>query len=324
MGNNTTSGVWRAGALLLLAVVSTACDMGQDPDPRVIAAAIDAQRPRSQSVDEGPMVVVAAFDAGPSAPAPAVETAPRSESPQRQELLIAVGRNATPTVDATLAHAFATACPDLAVNQVACGDRDAVELLMVARADFAVIGGQLSQREQHAGLRQTRIGVELFALATAPNSPVRSLSRTQVRQVLTGEVTHWQQLGFEGGAIVVVVPADRSMAERAARALIPGDTFASTAVAVASERHVADQILQHEGAIAIVRILDHPMEAGQKLLQIDWCPPTGEAFDYGTYPFGQPVQLITSGQPSGAGLRFLEFARGDDGRELFGRTLLLR
>lgn len=320
MGNNSTARSRRCAGLLLVAATAAAC-AGGDPDPRVVrrSLALRGDLPPAVETTASP-VVAAMFDVAFSAPAGETQPAGRQAQRDREAVIVAVGRNAAASADATVEQAFARTCADLAPSFVACPDRDAVELMMTGRVDLALLGGSLSAREQHAGLRQTRLGVELFALVVAPDFPADSLSRTQIRQLLAGEVADWQQLGYDRGPVVVVVPADPALAERAQRALILGDRFAAGAIRVGSDLHVADQLLQKRGAIGVVRITG-AMAIGQKLLQIDWTPPTVMAFDYGNYPYGVPLHLVTSGQPADAAMRFLEFARSDDGRELLGRTL---
>ncbi len=318
MSKNSTWGGRTGGGVALL--VLAGCAWGTDPDPREIAAS----RPAAKSAparDDAPVLVVSTIAAGDPSSAPLSETMARQQTVARRHLLVPIGQNAAHVIEAPVQQAFLGDCTDLASMFPGLTDRDVVETLMLGQADFGVIGGQLSVREQHAGLRQTQIGVELFAVAVAPGSPVRSLSPSQVRQIFTGQVNDWQQLGMAAGPIVPVAPADHDLAERAARAMIPGDDFAAGVVRVASERHVADQTLQHKGAIGIVRLCDQPMETDLKLVHIDWIPPSAESFAYGTYTFGLPVQLVTSGQPTGEALRFLEFARSEAGRTLLGKKL---
>lgn len=298
---------------------------GEDPDPRTISRELHAMAQPQMAAFPMPRVEVGEVMPGPSAP-PAM---PAGESLASQRsafaaMAVVVGQQASQVVDRAFFEAFAAHCGDVQGQPVPTMDRDAVELLMVGRADFGVIGGQLSSRETAAGLRQMRLGVELFALVMAPDAPVRSLTRQQVRQIFTAEVTHWAQLGLPGGHIVAVVPSDRLLAERAAKVLMPGDAFASTCLGVASERHVVDQLLREPGAIGVVRLGMGPLEAGQKLLQIDWNAPSLEGFECGNYPFGMPVTLVTSGQATGIALRFAEFAGGEEGQQLLGRSLLLR
>ena len=326
MGRKTTPG--QTAALVLLAMAGSACDSG-DPDPNAIAAAIDAERqPPADWNRPVPEVAEGSSDnpSNPSQPppVPSAETQIREDAPARPTTTIAVGIDAAHVLDPTVQRAVTQACPELAAKYAPCSDRDAVEVLMVGRAEFGVIGGPLSQREMEAGLGQTRIGIELFALAVAQDLPARSLSRAQVRQVLTGEVTRWEQFGYEGGEIIIFAPADRNVAQRAARALMPGDNFPATARRVDSEREVANNILHVTGSIGIVHVLDQPLEAGLKLLQIDWIAATAETFECDTYPFGQAVHLVTSGPPTGASLKFLEYARSEAGRSLLQRSLLVR
>ncbi len=308
MRNNTTS-TWRqVGTVVLL--LTAACGIGDDPDPRAHVPRTFALVARSW---QPPVPVTEAVE--PAAPpAPQVESRRPGVAAAPLPVAVAMGLNARQVIDAPLEHEFAAAQPGCAHTFTPCTDRDAVELVSMGRADFAVIGQRLSARELQAGLQQTRFGLELFAVAVAPDSPVRSLTRSQVRQIFTGQVTSWQQLGFVGGTITAVVPSEPRLAERAARALIPGDAFLDGAVRVTSDRHVADQILQHVDAIGIVRVTERP-PSGMKLLSIDWCPPTAESFDYGTYPFGVPLHVVTPGAPVGEARRFLEFVATDATRE---------
>jgi phosphate transport system substrate-binding protein len=299
-----------------------ACDLWKTPDPRLL-----------EKSNPPPVVELAVTTIEPATghlygyasapPAPMAESAEASRSlqPRIEELMVAVGRNAQASFDKKMRGAFESTLTNQTLQHIQSSDPEVIELLISGRADFGLMGGSLSQREIQTGLRQTQIGVELFALSISPLSSVRSLSHSQVRQIFTGQVTDWQELGFDKGAIVPVVPSDRTMAQRAEHTLIPGDSFASTCLRVDSERDVADKIQQHAGAIGIVRITARTNEQDQKLIQIDWTRPTPEAFGYGTYPFGIPLQIVTSGVPGRRAQDFLSFAESELGRSLFARTL---
>lgn len=192
---NSTSNVRRrARPCLLLAGLMTACSANSDPDPAVVYRNLVAQSQLRTPTDDNPVFVTASVLPSPAAlaPVPMAETSAREELLERDQVVVALGRNASQSFDPVVEQAFAATRPDLHASFVAVPDRDAVELMMVGRADFALLGGSLSAREQHAGLRQTRIGLELFALAVSPDFPARSLTHTQVRQVLSGEVVDWE------------------------------------------------------------------------------------------------------------------------------------
>ncbi|MFT4512627.1 MAG: phosphate transport system substrate-binding protein [Planctomycetota bacterium] len=309
-------------ALAGIALMAGACDFGDTPDPRMLAKSNPPPVIEVEEMSIQPATGrIYGYASAPPAPMAEAATLSRSLKAPVEELVVAVGRNAQASFDKKLRSAYEGTLTNQTVQHIQSSDREVVELLMMGRADFGLIGGSLSQREIQNGLRQTQVGVELFALSISPLSSVRSLSRSQVRQIFTGQVTDWQQLGFDSGAIVAVVPSDSMVAQRAERTLMPGDAFASTCLRVSSERHLADQILQHAGAIGIVRITAGAREPGQKLIQVDWTPPTPAAFGYGTYPFGIPLQLVTSGMPGRRANDFLAFAESELGRSLFARTL---
>ncbi|MBL8755570.1 MAG: substrate-binding domain-containing protein [Planctomycetes bacterium] len=316
MGNNQPPA---ARGLIVLCCSSLLAACLGDGDPIPQAAQPAAQEPGGPYVAS---VVQVAYLPAAAMPAPAVELRAAPTPAERRSAAIVVGRSAEHVVDQRFARTFTSSRDGVDGVPVVATDRDAVELMQLGRADFAVIGGNLSARDQQSGLRGTRLGVELFALSVAPQSAVRSLTHTQVRQIFTGQVTTWAQLGMAGGAIVPLVPSAKGLAERAARVLIPGDPFAPTCLGVASERHVVDQLLREPGAIGIVCLNGEPRVDGQKLVAIDWSPPTIEAFQYATYPYGMPVTLVTSGPPSGIAADFLAFARSEAGRGLLARALL--
>lgn len=322
------------GTAATIAVAALLVPAFDEPHAAPHEIAVEASWLFDDATAVGPSVANAAVSeitgprpSGPAAamrfqPAPMGETRnERSSIAPRDKAVIAVGHRARGMMDPAIERAFGSAA-DLDVTFSTCGDRDAVELMMLSRVDMALLGGQLSQREIGAGLREARVGLELFALAVAADFPRQSLSRGEMRQLLTGEISSWQQLGCDRGAVVVVTPAETQLARRAASTLIHGDNFTASAVRVAGDRHVADQLLRNPGAIAIVRVGAVP-PTGMKLLQLDWTPPTADAFQFGNYPYGVPLHVVTTGDPDAFARLFLEFAQSEDGRELLGRTLLL-
>lgn len=317
MGKNSTPAWCRIGIVGLL--LSTGCSYGQDPDPRLYVRAAPAGG--YGRTWEPPVPVVAWVEPRSEPAAPLVETMAAADAAPQPQPIVAVGQHAAHVVDRDLVLAFERQQPGRAPQWLPHPDREAIELLLLGRADFAVVGTKLSERERQAGLRETRLGVELFALAVAPDSPVRSLTQFQVRQIFTAQVADWKQLGFPAGPIVAIAPSDPAKAERAARVLMPGDVFAEPVARVASTRHVADRLLHDPTGIGIVTI-DADKVSGLQLVAIDWTPPTPEAYEYGTYPFGVPVHLVTAGEPAGEAQRFLTFLRGTARERLTAKLCL--
>lgn len=314
MGSNARRAAVRGAVVIWCA--AAACSP-PDFDPRSVTSAMSMPDalPREQPLV--PAFAVLESSPATAAAAPLAEIA--VEAPLPRALTIALGRDAASVCGTQLERAFAAALPAFAAAPSACSDRDAIELVLQGRADFALVASKLSEHDQTAGLCSTRLGVELWALAASDATPLRSLTRSQMRQVLTAQVHSWIDLGQNGGALTVYVPADRGTAERAARLLIPGDPFAATCVGLDDAALAA--ALRNPGAIGVVRV-GRPLPDGVRLLQIDWSPATLEAHGIGTYPFGAPLALVTAGQPVGASRDLATFLRSQSGRELLGDQLL--
>lgn len=332
MGSNSTS--WQLGCTVS-AVAITAILVGIPGAPVGNPEEIRQELPQRDLASEQLSVArvdcptgVATGDlaAGAYAPAPMGESRmdrDAADVPGLPTLAIAIGRGAGDMVPPEFEGLVAANLHDAKASMQACTDRDAIEMAQTDRVDLALVADRLSVRDLNAGLRQVRIGLELFALAVADDFPLQSLTRGQMRDVLTGQAREWRPLGCDRGPIEVIVPSQPGLAERAARTLIRGDRFTPTAVRVASGRHVADQLLRNRDAIAVVRV-GQALPAGVRLLQIDWTPPTPDAYDYGNYPYGVPLHVVTAGQPNRQAQQFLEFACGDNGREFLMRTLIVR
>lgn len=309
----------RGATYCALAACLIAAGCAEDePDPRVFARQLQREARPSWLQPAPPVVAPPVWtEVAAMPPAPLAEV--RADAPAQRSVTVLVGNGAGHALGGSIDVALQGA--GLTSVKNACTDRDAIEHMMQGRADFAVIAGQLSTRDQHAGLRQTQLGVELWALAVAPDSPLRSLSRSQVRKLLTGEARSFVDLGLGAGAITVYGPRDEAAARRAAKALIPGDALGDVVQPV--EPRELPALLRAEGALAVVRVDSAVMEGTARLLAIDWCSPSADAFRYGTYPFGAPLTLVTSGQPAGPAAEFLAFARSPAGRTQLAGAMLV-
>ena len=315
-------------AVAAIGVVLAACGNEPDAELEALRQTRDFMPPdlvlpqlRAATADLG-------YRAARPSPAPAGESVGRRGAglPAPDVLRVVVGRQVADGCDEQLMAAFEMRDRDVRVDRTTSTERQAVELVMLGRADLGLIGGELSQRERQLGLVQTRLGVELFALAVPTGSPVRTLDRDQIRRIFTGQVDDWRQLGLGSGPILAMVPADPALAERAARSLIPGDRFATGLERTANRAAMLERLSRVPGSVGVVRLTDTALPEQTRPLLIDRVEPSPSAFVNGSYPYGVALQLVTAGAPSPLAQRFLQFARSPAGREQLGaqRTFCAR
>ena len=240
----------------------------------------------------------------PSPPAPRSERGPRQS---QAAIRLVVGRQAAQLGAQVDGHALVGQSNSL--TQTIAQDRDAVEFIQLGEAELAVVATPLSLRNRHNGLQAELLGAELFVVVAPPSSPLRDISSAQLRQLLTGTTTNWSAFGLPATPVLLVVPSDRQLVERAQRALINGDRFSSSARTVAGDRGVFDLVVREPGAIGVVRLASLDIDRNVHALGIDGVLPTMNSFAQGGYPFGTPLLLVTRGPLRGAAADVLRLAR---------------
>ena len=288
-------------AMGVAAVVHTAPE--PDPNAAELAVADAGATPPIEPLH-------ATWLTGQAAPAPAGEARPAAAA-----IPPTIDFAASPTAlpvwrDAGLAS-FALGCGVQPMAPPCASDRDAVRRVLDGAAEFAVVAGPLHAGDGAAGAIASPVGVELYALVVAAQNPLPSLTRQQVRHLLTGEAPDWRDLGTGAGAMVVYVPRDADVAERATGVLIPGDRFSRACIPLAGAE--LPQALAQPNAIGVVRLGRGPLPATLRAVPIEWNPPTVDAWRMGAYAYGLPFAVVTAGAPQGAAARMLARLRDADG-----------
>ena len=68
----------------------------------------------------------------------------------------------------------------------------------------------LKDEEKAAGLKETQIAIDGIAVITNKNNGVKDLSLEQVKDIYTGKITNWKEVGGNDAPIVVVSREDGS------------------------------------------------------------------------------------------------------------------
>lgn len=290
MSRNTTSGVEgvaRFAALAFLAACSS-----ELPAPIQSAEWLQA----SSSGPELACVDLTARTSSHVPSAPLAERSLQATLPTTTERL-ALGRSASAILGNTLPVALesmTTRCLSSTHE-----DRDAVELMLLGKADSAVATVPPSPREAGTGLASTLLGVELFGLVVHASASVHNLRIDMARDVIDGTVADWRQVSLDAGALRLVTSLDAAARDRALRVLAPGRRLTATAQGVDSAAEAVAEILRDPTVVALVHVAALPPDAPVRVLAIDGTLPSVAAFARGSYPVGVPLWLVTRGAPGG-------------------------
>ena len=171
--------------------------------------------------------------------------------------------------------------------------------------------------DEAPGLTQHVVALDGIAFVVHADNPVAGLTKRQARDIFSGVITRWSEVGGSDEAIVVVNrPEGRSELDLVAEyfALTPGEMKADV---VGGENQQAVKLVAgNPHAIVYLSLGTAAYEAGAgtplRLLDLDGVPATPETVASGSYPLGRPLVLVTRDEVSPAAQAFLGSLMSED------------
>lgn len=152
--------------------------------------------------------------------------------------------------------------PNASIIPYYTNERAAVDSLLNLKTKTIVISRELTQQEKDylkskkRNVRSNKIAVDAIALIVNPENPVEILSVKEISEILSGEVTDWNQLSpNKTGKITVVFDHDGSSTVKYMRdSLLNGGLFGPNVYAQNSNNEVFEAVQKIKGAIGILGV----------------------------------------------------------------------
>lgn len=244
------------------------------------------------------------------------------------------------------------------VSEKAC-----IDSLLDFRTKTIVIARDLTEKEkaylksEKKLVRSNRIAVDAIALIVNPGNPVEILSEKEIGEILSGEITRWDQIEpSKLGEIQVVFDNEGSSTVQYMRdSLMNGRKFSPNVYAQNSNQEVFAQVQQRKSALGIIvvswisadmRTRDLPREERIKSLERQdttvaefdtsikvlkvrrddsieaYKPYQGYIYD-GRYPLYRSIYMITTSANGSLSHGFYSFVTGTIGQKIIQRTGIL-
>jgi phosphate transport system substrate-binding protein len=160
------------------------------------------------------------------------------------------------------------------------------------------------------------IANDAIAVVVHPSSGVSDLTIEQLKEIYTGEITNWEQVGGIEGPIVVVGRDSASGTFETWELLVMSkEDPASSVLALASNADVASEIANNVNAIGYVGIAY--VSPHLKAITVDGKVASLETAINYSYPIARPLFMSTNGFPGpGAVLDVILFVLSDAGQRL--------
>lgn len=165
-------------------------------------------------------------------------------------------------------------------------------------------------------MKPTIVAFDGMAVIVNGNSPITSLTKRQVEQIFTGDVTDWSAVGAPAGKISVYTrnTSSGTYSDWKDLAMKKRD-YASSSQKMAGNEQIASEVAKNANGIGYVG-LAYIHASGIKVVSIDGGTPTKESVLSKKYPYARPTFYYTNGEPTGEAAKFIEFTLSDEGQRI--------
>lgn len=165
------------------------------------------------------------------------------------------------------------------------------------------------------GLKMFKWAIDGVGIVVNPKNPVRSLNKTQARDVFAGRITNWKQLGGTDAPINVYT-RDEASGTRAVfwkKALGKGD-ITPKANFVVSNGAMKSAVSQDPYSIGYVSVghIDNTVAP----VAFDGVAPTLDNVKEGKYTVARGLYSNTKGEPTGLAKKLIEYLLTSEGQQI--------
>lgn len=159
------------------------------------------------------------------------------------------------------------------------------------------------------------IAMDGIAVIVHPSNRIAALTRQQIKDIYTGKVSDWSELGLGKGKIVVLSRDTSSGTYESFENLAVGkEKVRPDALINASNQAIAATVANTPGAIGYI---GHGyLSKKVKAVTVDGIACTRENILSGKYPLSRALYMYTNGTPAGEVKAFIDFVLGQEGRKI--------
>jgi phosphate transport system substrate-binding protein len=159
------------------------------------------------------------------------------------------------------------------------------------------------------------IAMDGIAVIVNPANKVNALTKKQVKDIYTGKISNWSQVGGDNQKIVVVSRDTSSGTFEAFGELaLDKQKVRPDAIMQASNQAIASTVARTPGAIGYVGL--GFLSSSVKAVEIDGVMPSKETVLNNKYPIGRPLFMYTNGVPQGLVKELIDFIKSPEGQKL--------
>jgi phosphate transport system substrate-binding protein len=227
--------------------------------------------------------------------------------------LTLTGSSTVAPLAAEIAKRFEDEHPEVRIDVQTGGSSRGIADALSGVADLGMASRALKADEEEQGLIGHRLAVDGVSIIANSENAIEGLTRQQVVQLFTGEITNWSDLGGSDAEVVIVNKAEgRATLEVFLHHFELKNEQIQADVVVGDNQHGIKTVAGNPLAIGYVSIGAAQSEADLgtpiRLVPVDGVEPTAANVASGEFEVTRPLLIVSKGEPTGLAAAFLEYA----------------
>jgi phosphate transport system substrate-binding protein len=221
-----------------------------------------------------------------------------------------------------LAEEFKAQHPGTTFNIAAEGSTTGIAAIIDGTAQIGMASRPTKPEEVAAAkakgvtFKETIVAYDGIAVIANSGNAVKTLTKKQVEQIFTGDITDWSAVGGANGKISVYTrnTSSGTYSEFKELAMKKRD-YAPDSQKMAGNEQIASEVSKNPNGVGYVG-LAYTKASGIKVVAIDGATPSKESVLGKAYPYARPTFYYTNGEPTGLAKQFVDFTVSDAGQKI--------
>jgi phosphate transport system substrate-binding protein len=216
-----------------------------------------------------------------------------------------------------LGAAFTSENPKIKVTIQGGGSGVGVKSAQDGTVDIGAVSRELSAEEKATGLVAYVLAKDGIAIITHPSQTVSNLTKAQIRDIFSGSITNWSQVGGAAAPIDIVAREEGSGTRTAFEEMVMGKggpVIAATAILQPSNGALRTTVAGDPNAIGFVSF--GYLDSSVKALSVEGTAATAINAKAGAYPIVRPLLFITKGEAKGMPKQFIDYCLSYKGQAM--------
>ncbi|GGA46869.1 phosphate ABC transporter substrate-binding protein [Psychrobacillus lasiicapitis] len=202
---------------------------------------------------------------------------------------------------------------NIEINQI--GSSAGITNAISGVSEIGMSSRDLKEEEIASGLNEVVIAYDGIVVVTHPTNKVKDLTMEQVKQIFTGEVTNWSELGGDDMEIVVVSREDGSGSRDAFQEIVDYSSgeLIRNAIIASGNGNIKTTVANNKHAVGFISFeyIDETIST----IDINGVEANAANVLQEKYSLSRPFLFVyKEGQLTDAGQRFIDFILSEDGQ----------